>query len=155
MSNLTVFFGRRLALTNLMECSKPNQIMGAMLVIRKRKVEDYMKTIYFLQERGVVRGAYIAKELNVTKPTVSVSLKLLQEEGYLEMKQDHSVVLTEKGMRIAREIADRHNSLFELLAGLGVNRKTAAQDACSIEHVISKESFQALCSLCEQKKQRK
>ncbi len=121
-------------------------------MIRKNKIEDYMKTIYFLQEKGIVRGAYIAKELNVTKPTVSVSLRLLQEEGYLKMLADHSVVLTEKGMQIAQEVANRHNSLFELLAGLGVDRKTAAQDACSMEHVISKESFDALCSLYDRRK---
>ncbi|MCR5402192.1 MAG: MarR family transcriptional regulator [Butyrivibrio sp.] len=59
---------------------------------QQRKVEDYMKIIYMLQRRGPVRGAYIAKELHVKKPTVSVSLKELEKEGYLRKLEDHSVI---------------------------------------------------------------
>ncbi len=116
---------------------------------QKRKVEDYMKTIYSLSEKGTVRGADIARELKVTKPTVSVSLKALQDEGYLKINEDHTIVLTPKGIGIAREMTDRSNSIYDMLIGLGVEPQIAATDAHNMEHVISRDSFCALISLYE------
>ena len=106
-----------------------------------------MKTIYQLEKTGRVKGADIARSLGVSRPTVSVSLKALQEEGYIRVLDDHSVVLTPKGMVIAREIADRNNVLFEMLIDLGVDRETASRDACNMEHAISSESLCALLTL--------
>ncbi len=108
-----------------------------------------MKTIYLLRRNGIVRGADIARELNVSKPTVSVSLKELEQEGYLLRLEDRSVELTPKGMVIAREIVDRNTCLFELLVSLGISESVAMKDACSMEHVISQESFCALIALGE------
>ena len=116
---------------------------------QQRKVEDYMRTIYTLQREGKVRGAYIARELNVSKPTVSISLKELEREGYILRLKDHSVILTRKGMVIAREISDRNIGLYELLVSLGISESTALKDACSMEHAISNESFCALVALGE------
>ena len=112
-----------------------------------QKVEDYMKTIYRLREEGVVRGAYIARELGVTKPTVSVSLKEMEEAGYLTIQPDRTVILTQKGEEIASRIVERNKIIFELLTYLGVNRETAYDDACNIEHGISDESLNALIKL--------
>lgn len=112
-----------------------------------QKVEDYMKTIYRLREEGVVRGAYIARELGVTKPTVSVSLKEMEEAGYLTILPDRTVVLTQKGEEIARRIIERNRIIFDLLTNLGVNRETAYNDACNIEHGISDETLNALIKL--------
>ena len=112
-----------------------------------QKVEGYMKTIYRLREEGVVRGAYIARELGVTKPTVSVSLKEMEEEGYLKIQPDRTVKLTQKGEKIASRIVERNKIIFELLTYLGVNRETAYDDACNIEHGISDESLNALIKL--------
>ena len=111
---------------------------------RRRKLEDYMKTIYRLQASGAARGADIAGILQVSRPTVSVSLRDLEEEGYLVKKEDHTVCLTPKGLVIALEIADRNRTLYELLVKLGVRPKTAEKDACEMEHAISKESCAAL-----------
>ena len=108
-----------------------------------------MRTIYSLQRKGAVRGAYIARELNISKPTVSVSLKELEKEGYLVRLEDHSVTLTPKGMVIAREITDRNVGLYELLVSLGISEATALRDACAMEHAISQESFCALVALGE------
>lgn len=116
---------------------------------QQRKVEDYMKTIYLLQSKGPVRGMYIAQELGVSRPTVAVSLKRLEQEGYLRRQSDHSVSLTPKGLTIAKEIAERNSSILQLLVCLGVGRETAARDACSMEHAISRESYCALLSLAE------
>lgn len=112
-----------------------------------QKVEDYMKTIYRLREEGVVRGAYIARELGVTKPTVSVSLKEMEDAGYLTIQSDRTVILTQKGEEIAGRVVERNKIIFELLTYLGVNRETAYDDACNIEHGISDESLNALIKL--------
>jgi len=114
---------------------------------RRRKLEDYMKTIYLLQQRGDARGADIAKMLNVSRPTVSVSLRDLEVEGYLVRKADHTVSLTPKGLAIALEIADRNRTLYDLLVKLGVRKRTAEKDACEMEHAISKESYAAFVAL--------
>ena len=114
---------------------------------RQRKLEDYLKTIYLLQRKGTVRGADIAEELNVKRPTVSVSLKELEQEGYLIRLKDRSVILTPKGAVIAREIADRNRSIYELLVALGISEAVAIRDACNMEHALSQESFCALISL--------
>ncbi len=114
-----------------------------------QKVEDYMKAIYRLREKGVVRGAYIARELGVTKPTVSVSLKEMEEAGYLAILPNRTVELTPKGEEIAAQIMTRNQIIYGLLTDLGVNKAIAEKDACSIEHGISDESLQALIKLRE------
>ncbi len=114
---------------------------------QRRKLEDYMRTIYSLRQKGVVRGADIADALRVSRPTVSVSLREMEEEGYLLRRKDKTVELTERGMEIAREIAGRNDRIYELLVNLGVSRATARKDACDMEHAISRESFLALMAL--------
>ena len=115
--------------------------------MQRWKVENYMKTIYLLQKKGSVRGADLAEELGVARATVSVSLKTLEQDGYLRRLTDHTVVLTPKGMGIALEIADRNKRIYDMLVGLGVDKHIAKKDACSMEHAISKESFCALVAL--------
>lgn len=112
-----------------------------------KKIEDYMKVIYQLREEGVVRGAYIARELGVTKPTVSVSLKEMEEAGYLNILKNRTVELTEKGEEIAQRVVERNQLIYGLLTDLGVSDKIAHRDACSIEHGISDETLQALIKL--------
>lgn len=114
---------------------------------QKKSVEDYLKTIYILSRKKNVHGADIAKEIGVSRPTVSVSLKALAEEGYILINDAHEVHLTEKGMQIAKETYERHDTLCRLLTKLGVNEKTAASDACEMEHAVSAESYQALKTL--------
>ena len=111
-----------------------------------------MKTIYRLQiEAGPVgvKQVDIARELSVSKPTVSVSLRRLEAEGFVEKQRNRSVKLTEKGIRIAQEITSRNEGIFVLLKGLGVNSETAAEDACNMEHAISDSSYRALMELGE------
>ena len=112
-----------------------------------QKVEDYMRIIYRLRENGLVRGAYIARELGVTKPTVSVALKEMEAAGYLAIQPDRTVVLTEKGEKIGEYVIKRYETIYRLLTDLGVDKKTAAEDACRMEHGISEESLKALCDL--------
>lgn len=118
---------------------------------QKKSVEDYLKTIYMLSGRKAVHGSDIAGELGVSRPTVSVALKALAEEGYVFTDDTHEVHLTEKGRRIAVETYERHNTFRQLLTGLGVDEKTAAADACQMEHAVSRESYEALKNLAAEK----
>ena len=111
---------------------------------QKKSVEDYLKTIYILSKNKDVHGADIARAIGVSRPTVCVSLKALEEEGYILMDDAREVHLTEKGMRIAEETYERHNTLCQLLTELGVDEKTASSDACEMEHAVSKEMAQKI-----------
>lgn len=111
---------------------------------QKKSVEDYLKVIYMLSKRKAVHGADIAGELGVSRPTVSVALKALAEEGYVFADDTHEIHLTEKGKRIAEDTYERHSTFCRLLTGLGVDEKTAAADACELEHAVSSESYEVL-----------
>lgn len=111
---------------------------------QKQTVEDYLKTIYLLSKSKSVHGSDIAEKLNVSRPTVSVSLKALQQEGYIILDDLHEIHLTEHGKEIAQETYDRHQMFKNLLSELGVDEKTASEDACKMEHALSSESYAAL-----------
>lgn len=109
----------------------------------RRTTEDYLKTIYLLSQKTEVHGAHIAEELGVSKPTVSVSLKALEREGYLTRDENHAVCLTEAGLKIAKATYERHQTFRTLLEDLGVDGKTAAADACLMEHAVSPGKLQS------------
>ena len=96
------------------------------------------------QRNGNVRSIDIANELSFSKPSVSVAMKNLRENGYIHMDKDGYITLTDAGREIADMIYERHTLLSRWLVRLGVDEKTAVEDACRIEHVISKESFEAI-----------
>ena len=114
--------------------------------------ENYLKLIHELSGSGEVRGADLAAELNVKRPTVSVYLKRLVEYGDITMDSLHTVHLTEQGRRIAEATLDRHGMLCTLLKTLGVPGKIAAEDACAIEHSISPETYCALKQLLNERR---
>lgn len=114
---------------------------------QRKSVEDYLKIIYTLSKRKAVHGSDIAGELGVSRPTVSVALKALAEEGYVFVDGTYEVHLTEKGKRIAEDTYERHSTFCRLLTGLGVDEKTTAADACEMEHAVSPESYKALKAL--------
>lgn len=104
--------------------------------------EMYLETVLVLKKRfGYVRSIDIARELNVSKPSVSRAVSLLRENGYVTFDPNGMILLTEKGQAIAEKIYERHNALSKCLVLLGVSEETAAADACRIEHVISEETF--------------
>lgn len=107
--------------------------------------ENYLETILMLKKKHEnVRSIDIVNELEYTKPSVSVAMKNLRENGYIEMDEKGFIELTDKGRRIAETIYERHKFLSDWLMDLGVDEKTATEDACRIEHVISPESFEAI-----------
>ncbi len=107
--------------------------------------ENYLETILILSEKlPVVRSIDIAAELGFKKSSVSVAMKHLRERGHIVVSEKGYITLTESGKEIADMIYERHNFLSSWLVSLGVDEKTALEDACRIEHVISKESFAAI-----------
>jgi len=107
--------------------------------------EMYIETIYRLsQESSFVRSIDVAQSLGYSKPSVSRAVTRLKQGGYLQMDADGFLTLTDEGEAVARKVFERHTVLSGLLVSLGVDEKTAARDACRIEHVISDESFAAV-----------
>ena len=86
----------------------------------------------------------VATSLKFSKPSVSVAVKNLKENGYLIMKEDDSLILTDKGLEIAEKIYERHQFLSDFFILIGVDEEIAIQDACKIEHDLSTETFAAL-----------
>jgi len=107
--------------------------------------EMYLETIYVLSmKHPQVRSIDIAEYMNYSKPSVSRGVNLLKKNNYIKIDKDGHITLTDEGLRLAQNIYERHTLLSKALMMLGVDEKTAADDACEIEHVISEKSFQAL-----------
>ena len=112
-----------------------------------KSAEDYLESMVILKEKnGYIRSVDIAEFLGVTKPSVSNAMKRLREENYIEMNRSGFITLTEKGMEIADKIYTRHKKLTDFFIALGVDPDVAEDDACKIEHDISDETFDAICS---------
>lgn len=110
--------------------------------------ENYLETILVLEKRlGHVRSIDIATELGFSKPSVSVAMKNLRQNGYVTVNNDGYIVLTEAGLSIAESIYERHTILSQWLISLGVDEEIAAEDACRMEHILSTQSFQAIKAL--------
>lgn len=110
-----------------------------------RSSEDYLETILILSRKlPVVRSIDIATEMNFSKPSVSVAMKHLRENECIEVSSAGFITLTEKGLKIASDIYERHLVLSNWLISLGVDPEVAVTDACEMEHQISDESFQAM-----------
>ena len=108
--------------------------------------ENYLETILVLSHSlPVVRSVDIANEMGFKKSSVSVAMKNLRENGYIEMDRDGLITLTDRGMAIAAKMLDRHHTLTKFLIALGVDEKTAEEDACKIEHDISQQTYDAIC----------
>ena len=107
--------------------------------------EMYLETIYVLTSKsGTVRALDVAEHMGFSKPSVSRALKLLVKDNYIIIDQNGYISLSESGREIARKIFERHTILTRVLTMLGVDEKTAAEDACRIEHDISDASFSAI-----------
>ena len=107
--------------------------------------EMYLEAILVLAKKsGYVRSIDVSEYLGYSKPSVSRAMGILREGGYILMEKDGAITLTDSGKKLAETIYERHTVLSELLIRLGVDEKTATDDACRIEHVISDESFRAI-----------
>lgn len=114
-------------------------------MIIKESGENYLETIYMLKKKlGNVRSIDVATELSVTKPSVSVAMKKLREDGFITTDSDGGISLTEKGLSVAERMYDRHKIIAKALISIGVSEEVAYDDSCKIEHHISDESFEKI-----------
>ena len=113
--------------------------------------EDYLEQILMLKEqKGSVRSIDIAVAMGFSKPSVSIAMKNLRENGYISVDADGFITLEEPGMEIARRIYDRHRKLTAFFVALGVDPDIAAHDACKIEHDLSEETYSKMIAFAEQ-----
>ena len=117
-------------------------------MIVNESAENYLETILILSKQlPVVRSVDIANELGFKKSSVSVAMKHLREKNHIVVDGSGFITLTSSGREIAEMIYERHEMISSWLIRLGVPKEIALEDACKIEHVISKESFEAIRDL--------
>ncbi len=110
-----------------------------------QSAEDYLESILILsKELPVVRAVDICQYLGFKKSSVSIALKSLREKEMVSVNENGYITLTNQGLAVASEIFERHEVISQILIQLGVSEKTALEDACRMEHVISQESFDAI-----------
>ena len=108
--------------------------------------EDYLETILILSKKGGVRSVDVAAEMNVSKPSVSRAMGILKNGGFIKIDKNGYITFTGEGRETAEKIYERHTVLTDWLVGIGVDEKTASEDACRLEHNFSSESFGKLKS---------
>ena len=107
--------------------------------------EDYLEAILMLKEQiGEVRSIDIVNKMNYSKPSISIAMKKLRENGYIEMDDSGYITLRESGLEIARRIYDRHRLLEKVLVAIGVEPKKAEDEACKIEHDIDDDTYEKI-----------
>ena len=116
----------------------------------RQSAEDYLEAILMIKEKkGYVRSIDVANQLGVSKPSVSYATKRLRENGYISFNEDGMISLTDSGIEIANKIYTRHKVLTNIFKYLGVDDDIASEDACKIEHDLSPETFDAICSFID------
>ncbi|MBO4290826.1 MAG: metal-dependent transcriptional regulator [Lachnospiraceae bacterium] len=110
-----------------------------------QSAEDYLECILMLQERqGNVRSIDVANELGFTKPSVSVAMKKLREQGMITVGDNGFILFSDKGRKLAKKVYDKHKLLTKALIAIGVSEKKAKEEACLIEHVISDSTYECI-----------
>lgn len=113
-------------------------------------VENYLETILILsKQQPDVHAIDICSYLGYSRPTVSIVLKKMKDDGLVLVDENNHITLTEEGRSVAEHVYDRHTVISEFFMLLGVGRDTAAEDACKIEHDISDETFECLRKHCK------
>jgi Mn-dependent DtxR family transcriptional regulator len=116
----------------------------------RASAEDYLETILLLSKKtGNVRSIDVVNDMGFTKPSVSVAMKKLRGDKMINMDNEGYITLTKKGEKAAEQVYERHSVLFDWLVSIGIEKKTAAADACRMEHIISEDTFQAIKRLFE------
>lgn len=119
-----------------------------------KSAEDYLESILMLQEQcGQVRSIDIVNMLGYSKPSVSIAMKKLRENGYISMAGDGTITLNESGYAIASQIYGRHKTITALFVRIGVPPELAAEDACKVEHDLSEETFQRIRAFVEERQE--
>lgn len=108
--------------------------------------EDYLEAILIqINKHGACRSTDVAAQLGFSKPSASIALKKLEEDGYI-IRDDWKIVLTESGREIAETTYEKHSFFKGWLENVGIDKKTAEDEACLMEHIISRDSFEKIRS---------
>ncbi len=107
----------------------------------RESAEMYLETILVLSKKGEVRSIDIARAMNFSRPSVSVTVHNLEKEHFIKINDNGTIKLEPAGLEIAERIYERHTVITDLLIAIGVSEEVAAEDACKIEHDISVETF--------------
>lgn len=118
----------------------------------RRSGEDYLETILILSKRNDVRSVDVAREMELSKPSVSRAVGLLKDGGFITVDRNGYISLTEEGKKQAERVYERHTVLTEWLVSIGVDRESAAENACRLEHDFSDEVFAKLKADIEKRK---
>ena len=111
----------------------------------KESGEMYLETIYILcKSKSSVRSIDVAEYMNFSRASVSRGIGLLKQQDFILMDRDGYITLTDIGLKTAEKIYERHTVISKMLMAMGIDEKTATEDACRIEHVISDKTFEAL-----------
>ena len=122
----------------------PHKGRGVIMEIHE-SAEDYLEAILKIKEKkGAVRSIDIVNDLGYSKPSISIAMKRLRENGYIIMDVDNLISLTPSGQEIAERIYTRHKTIARFLVKIGVDETTAEKDACKIEHDISDQTFEKI-----------
>ena len=113
---------------------------------KKQSSEDYLERIVMLEKSGdeFIKAIDLARSLSFSRPSVSIALKKLESEGFVNVDSEFNISLTPAGRKIGEDTYEKHEIIGSILVSLGVDETIAYEDACRIEHVISDESFEAL-----------
>jgi len=123
----------------------PAQTGGKHTMQIHQSAEDYLETILMLSQRmGKVRSIDVVNELGFTKASVSIAMKKLRENGYIAVDGEGNLTLLAPGREIAERIYGRHRLLTHFFMQLGVDEKTAAEDACKAEHILSEQTLEKI-----------
>lgn len=119
-------------------------------MIISESAEDYLESILVLEEKnGYVRSVDIAAHLDLSKASVSIAMKNLKANKYINIGENHEITLTPTGMQIAKSVYERHLMFSNFFCALGVPKDIATRDACKIEHIVSKPTFEAFKKFVE------
>jgi Mn-dependent DtxR family transcriptional regulator len=112
---------------------------------RLESQEDYLeKILQISKKKDNVHAIDIAREMNFSKPSVSVAMNKLKELGFIQINEKGEISLTVSGLEIAEKTLEKHEILTKMLVSLGVDEKTALEDACKMEHDISDKSWEMI-----------
>lgn len=120
---------------------------------RLESQEDYLeKILQISKEKDNVHAIDVARGLSFSKPSVSVAMNKLKDQGYIEINNKGEITLTQSGLLIAEKTLEKHTIITQLLVSLGVDEETAMEDACKMEHDISDKTWEAIKKAYEKKK---
>ena len=109
----------------------------------QRSIEDYLEAILVIRKKSAsCRCVDVAAYMEYSKPSVSIAMAKLEGEGYITRREDGQLFLTASGEKLAREVLEKHSFLTSFFQSIGVSEKTAREDACKLEHSLSKESYE-------------